>query len=647
VWLAVPDGRHAARAVVQLRPPVEELDAFRREQTFLLRSRDLIRRTLADPAVAGLETVRAAADPVGLVEENLAVEAPAPDVLAVTLAGDRPADLVAILDALVRQYAAAERQARDDERRELDRLADGFRAEVEARERQIRLAAEANGVLGPEAAEAKHARMQGELARIEAEVEAARREVEDAEAEVGRPGQRAADPGPGGPPAPVDADPRVAALLRQRADRAAALDRARQVATDDTAPVVVELKARLVRIEKDLAAARAEAEAGVRAEAERAAAAGRAAAADRLGAARRALASRLRWRDEYRKMLTNSTRGAYDIQALLDEVRPHKEYLNRAVGERVRLDAEDARPRVAVRDGATAAADRNPGRRVLLSSLAGGLAFLAAAGAVGYLEWRTRRVDGVDRVVADLGLRVIGTVPAFPSRAKLAAAGGGGDADWRFALNEAVNSTRTMLLHAARGRAMQVVMVTSATQGEGKTSLAGQLGMSMAASGMRTLIVDCDLRNPTVHRLFDLGEPAAGVGEVLCQEADAADAVQPTAVPNLWVIPAGRCSARVVAALAQGHPLETLFDRLRGQFDFILVDSCPVLPVADALLVGQHVDGVVFSILQDVSQVPQVQVASDRLAQLNIPLLGAVVNGVRPGPGYHAYGYNYVKQLPA
>ncbi|MBX9626029.1 MAG: CpsD/CapB family tyrosine-protein kinase, partial [Gemmataceae bacterium] len=290
---------------------------------------------------------------------------------------------------------------------------------------------------------------------------------------------------------------------------------------------------------------------------------------------------------------------------------------------------------------------RGSWRRPVAAATAGGLALLAVLIAVAFGEWRTRRVAGAEQVVADLGLRLIGTVPAFPSRAKLAAAGGSGDADWRFALNEAVNSTRTMLLHAARNHGMQVVMVTSATQGEGKTSLAGQLAASMAGSGMRTLLVDCDLRNPSVHTLFDLGEPAAGVGEVLCQEADPADAVVPTAIPNLWAVPAGRCSARVVAAVAQGRPLEDLFNRLRGQFDFILVDSCPVLPVADALLVGQHVDGVVFAVMQDVSQVPQVRVASDRLAQLNVPLLGAVVNGVRPGPGYHAYGYNYVKQLPA
>jgi capsular exopolysaccharide synthesis family protein len=241
-------------------------------------------------------------------------------------------------------------------------------------------------------------------------------------------------------------------------------------------------------------------------------------------------------------------------------------------------------------------------------------------------------------------MRIIGTVPVFPNRANLKTAAEVGGANWRFALNESINSTRTMLLHTARSQSMQVVMVTSATQGEGKTSLSSQLATSMATAGMRTLIVDCDLRNPSIHKLFDLNL-SAGVSEILTQDVDPSDAIQPTSIPNLWVIPAGQCSNRVVAALAQGHPLETLFNRLRGQFDFVIVDSCPVLPVADALLIGQHVDGVLFSIMQDISQIPKVVLASEKLNQLNIPLLGAVVNGIKQD--VYSYGYNYVKQLPA
>jgi capsular exopolysaccharide synthesis family protein len=327
---------------------------------------------------------------------------------------------------------------------------------------------------------------------------------------------------------------------------------------------------------------------------------------------------------------------AIDVErGSLDEVRKKKISL---------LAANHMDNRARIRENAQALPNNNLNKKLFMSGGLGLATFFLVLLVVAFLEWRTRRVDGVDQVVNELGMRIIGTVPVFPNRASLKTAAEVGGANWRFALNESINSTRTMLLHTARSQSMQVVMVTSATQGEGKTSITSQLATSMATAGMRTLIVDCDLRNPSIHKLFDLGL-SAGVSEILTQDADPTDAIQPTTIPNLWVITAGQCSNRVVAALAQGHPLETLFNRLRGQFDFVIVDSCPVLPVADALLIGQHVDGVLFSIMQDISQIPKVVLASEKLNQLNIPLLGAVVNGIKQD--VYSYGYNYVKQLPA
>lgn len=355
VWVALPGGKHTARAAVQLRaagPDVvarspEEFDAFRKGQMFALRTRDLINRTLADPAVAGLETVRASADPVRMLEDGIKVDAAlAPDVLTVSLTGDNPADLVVIVDSLVKRYVedatAADRRARDDKRRELDRLAEGFQAEIQARERQIRLAAEANGVLGPEAADAKHARMQGELAKVEADVFAVQKEVQDAEVQIDllqkKLAERRFDLSPAELAGLVDAHPRVAPLIKRKGERAAALARAREVAVDDTAPVVRDIQAQIADTDKELATARtavrAEVEADLRAGAERTLSAGLAAAKDRLDGTRRTLASRVKWRDEYQKMLTNSAKGAFDIQALQDEVKPHKEYLNKVIGQR-------------------------------------------------------------------------------------------------------------------------------------------------------------------------------------------------------------------------------------------------------------------------------------------------------------------------
>ena len=342
---------------------------------------------------------------------------------------------------------------------------------------------------------------------------------------------------------------------------------------------------------------------------------------------------------------STSAAGHVEVAQLMKGLTAQQEMLAKVrlslVSNRVQTQMDS---RARIREAAQPLPNNNLNKKLLISGCLGVASFFCVVLLVSFLEWRTRRVDGVDQVVNDLGMRIIGTVPLFPNRASLKVAAEIGGANWRFALNEAINSTRTMLLHTARNQSMQVVMVTSATQGEGKTSVASQLATSMATAGMRTLIVDCDLRNPSVHKLFDLGL-TAGVSEILTQDADPTDAIQPTSVPNLWVIPAGQCSNRVVAALAQGHPLETLFNRLRGQFDFVIVDSCPVLPVADALLIGQHVDGVLFSIMQDISQIPKVVLASEKLNQLNIPLLGAVVNGIKQD--VYSYGYNYVKQLPA
>jgi Mrp family chromosome partitioning ATPase len=92
------------------------------------------------------------------------------------------------------------------------------------------------------------------------------------------------------------------------------------------------------------------------------------------------------------------------------------------------------------------------------------------------------------------------------------------------------------------------------------------------------------------------------------------------------MVPAGICDSHATQALAH-ETVENIFEELRGQFDFIVLDTCPVLPVADALLLGQHVDGVIFSILRDESRLPKVYAAYQRMASLGCKMLGAVVHG--------------------
>ena len=268
-------------------------------------------------------------------------------------------------------------------------------------------------------------------------------------------------------------------------------------------------------------------------------------------------------------------------------------------------------------------------RKVLLTAGVGvGTLGLVLLG-ITLLEYRIRRVDSVDSVSQDLGLRLVGALPATPARARFALPGQAAtqEAYWRSRLNESVNAIRTTMLRQSQLERLQVVMVTSATVGEGKTSLACHLATSLARAGRKTLLLDCDMRNPTAHRVFDLPlQP--GLSEILRGQVALEEASHPIALGDLRMITAGRCDAHSLHSLGLDQMVDML-TRLREQYDFIVVDTPPVLPVADTLLIGQHVDAALFSILRDVSRVPKVHAACERLANLGVRILGAVVAGAR------------------
>jgi polysaccharide biosynthesis transport protein len=207
-------------------------------------------------------------------------------------------------------------------------------------------------------------------------------------------------------------------------------------------------------------------------------------------------------------------------------------------------------------------------------------------------------------------------------------------------LIESVDATRMMLLHTAQPQSFRVVMITSATVGEGKTSLSCHLAVSLARSGRRTLLIDADLRRPSAHRLWELPlEP--GLCEYLRDQSDLPDVIGPAPLANLRVMSAGSCDEEALTALAR-RDLRSLFATLRAEFDFIILDSAPVLHVADTLVIGQQVDAVVLAIMNDVSRIPEVLSAHDLLASLGIQVLGAVVAGVREGHySRSAYAYRY------
>jgi succinoglycan biosynthesis transport protein ExoP len=243
------------------------------------------------------------------------------------------------------------------------------------------------------------------------------------------------------------------------------------------------------------------------------------------------------------------------------------------------------------------------------------------------MEARSRKVNDSHEIRDGLGLKIIGTIPALPSaiRKKSAAALSLGGLDSQFGLTEAVDAVRTRLLHAPQVDGVRVIMITSATTGEGKTTLSSHLAASLARAWRKTLLIDGDLRNPNAHLQFDLpGEPS--LSEALRGEMEFEDAIKPTSLSRLWLLPAGLVDAYALQALTQ-EGLSAVFDRLKEQFDFIVIDTSPVLPVPDALVLGQQADAVLLSVMRDISRMPAVYEAQQNLEDLGIRVLGAVVSG--------------------
>jgi Mrp family chromosome partitioning ATPase len=105
-----------------------------------------------------------------------------------------------------------------------------------------------------------------------------------------------------------------------------------------------------------------------------------------------------------------------------------------------------------------------------------------------------------------------------------------------------------------------------------------------------------------------------------------ADAIRATQVSRLWLLPAGTGDAHAIQALAQDN-LSALFEQFKQQYDIVIIDTPPILPVADSLLIGQHADGVIFAVLNEVSVAPAIYAAQQKLEPLGLRTLGAVVLG--------------------
>ena len=329
-----------------------------------------------------------------------------------------------------------------------------------------------------------------------------------------------------------------------------------------------------------------------------------------------------------------------DIEMLQADLKQQVLLSNQLASDRDKLKVELQAPARITKLGAVEKpiVPSNTLFRYALTALAIMGSFAIPGIVITFFDARAGRINCSDDVSKGLRVPVIGSVPRIPTQViHRLSSPSKRHRSWHLRLTESVDGIAARLLHSADRTHCRVIMVSSATGGEGKTTLATQLALSLARTGRRTVLVDFDLRRPSFDEVF--GVPLTpGVSELLREQNEPEDLVHESSTENLSVVTAGQWDRQALAALSNGNAAP-LFKALRESFDFVVVDSSPILPVADARFVGQLVDTVVLSIFRDISQAPKIQAACDILTAFGVQSVEAVVTGLNENSYRKHLGY--------
>lgn len=272
--------------------------------------------------------------------------------------------------------------------------------------------------------------------------------------------------------------------------------------------------------------------------------------------------------------------------------------------------------------------------------IGGLLGFIVFSGLAYLLEMADRSYRNPDEIASDLGMPIIGHLPlATISRSERIDEKVDSSVvtlhKARAPISEAFRGIRTSLFFGCQQSGVKVIQVTSPIPGDGKSTLAANVAVSIAQSGRRVCIVDCDFRRPRVAKIFGLKEDT-GFVQVISGKIELKQAIQQTSVDNLWALTCGRRPANP-AELLSSEVFGDLIANLRNEFDFVLVDTPPMLAVSDPANVATHVDGVLLTIRLRRNLRPIATRAAQMLHAINANMIGVVVNGI--GVGGNSYGY--------
>lgn len=285
----------------------------------------------------------------------------------------------------------------------------------------------------------------------------------------------------------------------------------------------------------------------------------------------------------------------------------------------------------------TSPVEPTPLRNTALAALVGLLLGIGIAFLVDHFDDRIRSKEDFEEVAS--GATVHGLIPSMPGWRKAAEEHLATVEMSASPIAEAYRSLRTSIQFMAIENPIKVLQITSAVPGEGKTTTAANLAVMFARAGVRTVLIDCDLRRPRLHRFFGL-PTRAGLTDLLVGNAQLEDVISPVeADKQLWVIGAGARTSNPSELLATSV-FQRKLETVRQSADFVILDSPPILPVTDGLVIANRVDATILVATADQTTSRNLRRTIELLRQVGAPLVGAILNrvGQQEQYGYSRYG---------
>lgn len=351
----------------------------------------------------------------------------------------------------------------------------------------------------------------------------------------------------------------------------------------------------------------------------------------------------LREKDKISKNIQKLPNTQQQIVRLTRDVESEQAIYNQLVVKQQELSVLNSGITADVRiiDSAESQPNAVAPKKSLIVVLATILGFIVGCAYVIAREFFNNKIKGTEDIDA-LGINVYATIPYSAYEKKLIAEGNKrplaleNPADTAV---EAIRSLRTSVYFSVMNQGNNLVMVTSASPGVGKSFVTSNMAVVLANAGKKVLLIDTDLRKGRIHKAFSLNNKI-GLSEYLSQKDMTSPTIHENVIENLDVICRGK-NVSHSSELLMGERFKQLLDKVKSQYDIVVIDTAPILAITDSAIIGKYVGTSLLIAFYGVNTVKDVELSIKRFKQNDIEITGVILNGIDARSDDYNYVYEY------